>query len=87
MRLLGRHLDYAAKHDAHADAIIANVRTDPDWTKSFGLHASSDAINAGFTTQVCVSLCLCVGVWACLCFCVHVRILNPNHTKHLLGRT
>ena len=39
------------KFEAIVDEKIEGLRKDPKWYKNFGLHASADAVNAGFTTD------------------------------------
>jgi len=48
MNSIGRK-DLGERYEKYAREKIDELRQDPGWHKDFGIHAASDAINAGFT--------------------------------------
>ncbi|RLD71538.1 MAG: hypothetical protein DRI98_04925 [Bacteroidetes bacterium] len=51
MESLGR-TTLSAKYEGYALEKIEELRQDPEWYAGFGVHAASDAINAGFTSHI-----------------------------------
>ena len=50
MESVGRR-ELASRYRGYANEKIRELREDPHWYRSLGIHAASDAINAGFTTR------------------------------------